>query len=330
VADGSFRFALAPAGHEVHRLTSRKELFTYRFEAVGACIMCGSGSSRVLGRRLDRHQGLRPRHRKAVATTVVQCGECRLIYADPRPIPELIAEHYDTPPEDYWVAAYFDEDPGYFQLQARSFDRLWRGSGTPRALDVGAGIGKAMRALARHGFDVRGLEPSRPFYDRAISSGVSADRLRLAPIEDVDYGPDTFDLVSFGAVLEHLRDPAAAIERALRWLAPGGLIHAEVPSARWLMGRLLNLVYRAQGLDYVTNLSPMHAPYHLYEFTPLSFRRHGRRAGYELVEHTLFAGQTFMPRPIDAVATRVMDATGTGMQLEVWLARPTPPGWQAP
>ena len=284
-------------------MTSGKELFNYRFEPVGACIMCGSDSSRVLGRRLDRHQGLRPRHRKAVATTVVQCGECRLIYADPRPVSERIAEHYDTPPEDYWVAAYFDEDPGYFQLQARSFDRLWRGSGTPRALDVGAGIGKAMDVLARHGFDAHGLEPSRSFYDRAISRGIPADHLRLATVEDVDYERETFDLVTFGAVLEHLQDPAVAIERALGWLSPGGLIHAEVPSARWLMARLLNLVYRLQGLDCVTNLSPMHPPYHLYEFTPASFRRHGERVGYELVEYQLFVCQTFLPRPLDAVAT---------------------------
>ncbi len=307
-------------------MTSGQRAVTYRFEPVGACVMCGGGSSRVLGRRLDRHQGLRPRHHKAVATTVVQCSECRLIYADPRPVPERIAEHYDRPPEDYWGAAYFDEDRSYFRLQARSFDRLWPGKGTPRALDVGAGIGKAMSALARHGFVVHGLEPSRPFYDRAITNGIEPDRLRLAAVEDVDYEPDSFDLVSFSAVLEHLRDPAAAIERALRWLSPGGLIHAEVPSARWLMARLLNLVYRAQGVDYVTNLSPMHPPYHLYEFTPASFRRHGRRAGYELVEHEFFPGQTFLPRPVDALATRVMDSTETGMQLEVWLARPTPSG----
>jgi SAM-dependent methyltransferase len=299
--------------------------FTYSFEPVGACVMCGSSGARVLGRRLNRHQGLRPRHRRAVATTVVQCRECQLIYADPRPVPEQVAAHYDTSPEGYWGAAYFTEDSGYFEPQMQAFRRLWHVGSTPRALDVGAGIGKAMDVLARHGFDVHGLEPSRSFYDRAISRGISAERLRLATVEDADYERETFDLVSFGAVLEHLQDPAAAIARALRWLAPGGLIHAEVPSARWMMARLLNLAYRMQGLDCVTNLSPMHPPYHLYEFTPASFRRHGQRVGYELVEYELFACQTFLPRRLDALATRVMDATGTGMQLQVWLARAATP-----
>ena len=68
-------------------------------------------------------------------------------------------------------------------------------------------------------------------------------------------------------MLEHLQDPAAALTRALGWLAPSGLIHVEVPSAKWLLGRLLNLATRGLGMDYVTNLSPMHPPYHLYEFT---------------------------------------------------------------
>lgn len=298
---------------------------TYRFEPVSACVMCGSNEARVLGRRLGAHQGLRPRNRRAAATTVVQCRRCELIYCDPRPLPESIAEHYDRSPEAYWKADYFRERDDYFAGVVTSFRRLWTGDGKPRALDVGAGIGKAMTALERHGFDSYGLEPSQSFHERAISRGVRADRLQLAAIEDADYEPDAFDLVSFGAVLEHLRDPATAITRALLWLASGGLIHAEVPSSRWLLSRLLNAAYRAQGLDYVTNLSPMHPPYHLYEFALGSFQRHGDRAGYQVVAHRLFACETFLPEPFGSLATRVMDATETGMQLEVWLAaRPHP------
>ena len=35
-------------------------------------------------------------------------------------------------------------------------------------LDIGAGIGKQMIALAKVGFATYGLEPSEPFYHRAI------------------------------------------------------------------------------------------------------------------------------------------------------------------
>ena len=54
-------------------------------------------------------------------------------------------------------------------------------------------------------------------------------------------------------MLEHLPDPAGQIERVMTWLAPGGLLHLEVPSSDWLTSRLVNFAYRVQGLDYVTN-----------------------------------------------------------------------------
>jgi SAM-dependent methyltransferase len=281
--------------------------------------MCGDSDARTLGRRLNCHQGLRPRRLVGVATTVVECLTCRLIYANPRPVPVAFAQHYDRAPEQYWAPSYFAQAAGYFDASAASFRRLWGGSTTPRALDVGAGIGKAMASLELNGFDAFGLEPSPAFRDAAIANGVQPGRLQLATIEDAVYEPRSFDLISFGAVLEHLHDPAAALERAVSWVAPGGLIFVEVPSARWLLARLLNLAYRLRGLDYVTHLSPMHQPFHLYEFTPQCFERHARRAAYEVVEQRFLPCESFMPKPADRFARRIMAATGTGMQLELWL-----------
>ena len=57
-------------------------------------------------------------------------------------------------------------------------------------------------------------------------------------------GLESFDFISFGAVLEHLYDPDFAISRALQWLKPDGLIHLEVPSANWLVRRSVNAYFR--------------------------------------------------------------------------------------
>jgi SAM-dependent methyltransferase len=298
---------------------SNADTYTYRFEPVAACVMCGCTEAHTIGRRLNGHQGLRPRRNVGVAATVVRCQDCGLIYSNPRPVPELFEQHYERRPEDYWRETQLrqnDENPG---IPVATFRQLWSGSTRPRALDVGAGLGQTMAALSREGFDTWGFEPSAAFRDRAIQHGVSDDRLQLAAVENADYEPGAFDLVSFGAVLEHVYDPASALKRALGWLAPSGLIFVEVPSARWLIGRLLNIAYRAQGLDYVTNLSPMHPPYHLYEFTLESFVRHGRRAGYEVTEHQFLPCETFLPSVLTPIAQRIMAATDSGMQLQVWL-----------
>jgi hypothetical protein len=96
-------------------------------------------------------------------------------------------------------------------------------------------------------------------------------------------------------------------------------VQAEVPSSDWLTSRLVNLAYRAQGLDYVTNLSPMHPPFHLYEFTPRSFEAHAQRNGHTVALVQPMAGaDTFLPGP-DRLWRRLMLRTGTGMQLGVWL-----------
>lgn len=291
----------------------------YRFEPAAGCLMCRSSNATVLGRRLDRHQGLQPRELPGITTTVVRCDGCGLVYSNPRPVPEALAQHYDRPPEEYWQMDYFSVDPDYFGPVAQKFRELWSGTRRPRALDIGAGIGRAMAFLEGHGFDAFGLEPSPAFRDRAIADGISPERLQLARIEDVSFKPATFDFISMAAVLEHLQNPALAIERAVKWLAPKGLVYAEVPSARWLLGRILNATYRAQRLEFVTNLSPMHPPYHLYEFTLEAFLRHSELSGYEVAESQFYPCDTFLPRPVSILASWLMDHTGTGMQLEVWL-----------
>jgi SAM-dependent methyltransferase len=237
-------------------------------------------------------------------------------------VPQSLAQHYDRPPEEYWLPSYFEGQAGYFEAHADRFRRLWNGSGVPRALDVGAGLGKAMAALERCGFETYGIEPSTVFRERAIANGIDRDRLRPGSVEDADFEEGSFDFVTFGAVLEHLQDPAAALTNAVRWLTPGGLIHVEVPSANWLIARLLNLANRVRGFDYVTNLSPMHPPYHLYEFTLDSFLQHGRRASYRVADHRFYAPTTLLPRPAIRLMHGVMNATNTGMVIEVWLDRP--------
>jgi 2-polyprenyl-3-methyl-5-hydroxy-6-metoxy-1,4-benzoquinol methylase len=298
--------------------------FTYRFRVVDACNMCGAATSeaKLLGRRLSTSQGVRPTRTPGIAITVWRCRQCGLVFSNPMPIPGDVSEHYGRPPEDYWQAGYFEPSAGYFDAQIETFLRLWKGDSSPTALDIGAGLGKAMVALSRRGIDAYGLEPSTAFVDRAIEIGnATSDRLQASTVEDADYPTGQFDFVTFGAVLEHLYSPADAIEKALKWAAPRGLVHIEVPSSQWLTSRLANLLYRAQGLDYVANISPMHVPFHLYEFTLDSFDMHAKLVGYSVVEHRRYVGDTYLPAPLDRIGRRLMQVTGTGMQLEVWLAK---------
>ena len=301
---------------------------TYHFQTIAHCNMCGAPASRhrVLGRRMNVSQGFRVRSALGLSTTVMQCRSCNLIFSNPLPVPNNINDHYGVPPESYWIPEYFEVHPDYFAHQIDVFRQLHRTPQGPkdalRALDVGAGIGKAMIALERAGFKVEGFEPSLPFYERAIERmNISPDHIRIGGIEENDYAAESFDFIAFSAVLEHIYDPSAAILKALGWLKPGGLIFIEVPSSRWLISKLFNSFYRLSGTDYVTNISPMHSPFHLYEFDRPSFTRHARHHGYSIAHMQTVVAETMLPKRFDPVLKPIMERGKTGMQLEIWLRK---------
>lgn len=301
----------------------------YSFREIDACEMCGDPSDRhtIMGQRLSASQGLRPRKATGISVTVKRCTNCQLIYASPQPIPANIQDHYGTPPEDYWRPEYFKWTPDYFGKQIEVAKELLPYRPGMTALDIGAGLGKAMLSLEAGGFDTYGLEPSGPFYERAIAQmGISQDKLQLGTVEEAAYSGEQFDFITFGAVLEHLYEPAASIAKALEWLKPGGIIQIEVPSSRWLIARLIDAYYRMMGTTYTTHLSPMHSPFHLHEFGMNSFQYAGERLGYEIAEyHYDVCSIPYVPKLLRPPLRWYMHATETGMQLTVYLRKSAGP-----
>lgn len=286
--------------------------------------MCGSPPSehRILGRRSNGPQGAFPKRKPGITVSVSQCRRCSLIFADPQPIPYDLQDHYGVPPESYWKEEYFEVADDYLKLVLDRFKRLARFRTGMTALDIGAGLGKAMVALERAGFDTYGIEPSLPFRERAITRmGLDPDRLLGGSIENAAFDTGSFDFITFGAVLEHLYDPSGSLAKALTWLRPGGLIHVEVPSSHWLIHRIINTVYRIQGSDHVANLSPMHPPYHLFEFDVKSFTANGAISGYRVAHAEHYVSTTYLPIWMEPLMRWYMRRTDTGMQLSIWLTK---------
>lgn len=297
----------------------------YYFDYIDFCEMCGSNtnSHHVLGQRLNQSQGLNPKSKIGISTSVVKCSNCDLIYSNPQPIPFDIQDHYGIPPEDYWTPEYFTYNENYFSSEIKKAKELLHFNPGMKALDVGAGLGKGMISLERAGFDTYGFEPSVPFYERAIEKmKIDLNRLKMGMIETIDYEESFFDFITFGAVLEHLYHPAECIEKAIKWLKPSGLIHIEVPSSKHLIPKFLNTYFKVIGTNYVTHISPMHEPFHLYEFGLKSFQENAKINGYEVVFHEYYVCSIDpMPRFTHGVLSRIMKATDTGMQLAVWLKK---------
>jgi 2-polyprenyl-3-methyl-5-hydroxy-6-metoxy-1,4-benzoquinol methylase len=301
------------------------EILQYYFEKNTHCEMCGDSTEnhKILGQRLNQSQGLNPKKKSGISVSVKRCSNCNLIYSFPQPIPFDIQDHYGTPPEEYWKPNYFELTPAYFAQQIVTAKELLLFKEGMKALDVGAGLGKAMISLEKAGFEAYGFEPSKPFYERAISKmKINPEKLKLGMIEEVDYPENTFDFITFGAVFEHLYHPAASLKKSLKWLKPGGVIQIEVPSSKHLIARLMNMYYRLRGTNYVTHLSPMHSPFHMYEFDLKSFEELCKKLNISVVRSKYdVCSIPFVPRFLHPVFRFYMKHTNTGMQLTVWLRK---------
>ncbi|MSR46793.1 MAG: glycosyltransferase [Planctomycetes bacterium] len=129
---------------------------------------------------------------------------------------------------------------GYFQHD-RPEVRALVPSAARRVLDVGCGAGALGAALQfeRPHVEVTGIELDPRAAARASESlarVLTGDALaRLAELTD-----QSFDVVLFADLLEHLADPEVALTQARRLLAPGGSVIASLPNVRhWSVVRQL-------------------------------------------------------------------------------------------
>jgi 2-polyprenyl-3-methyl-5-hydroxy-6-metoxy-1,4-benzoquinol methylase len=139
-----------------------------------------------------------------------------------------------------------------------------------RVLDVGCGRGVLLGALVESGIEAEGVERSADAA-RGIDARVL---LHVAPdLERARLMPGSYGAVVFRHVLEHLRDPAAALRAARRLVHPEGFLLVEVPDFGSRQARVLG--------RHWFHLDP---PRHLHHFTETSLRQAVTSAGFVIDE----------------------------------------------
>jgi SAM-dependent methyltransferase len=100
---------------------------------------------------------------------------------------------------------------------------------SPQAvLDIGCSLGYTLQAARRLGLSATGVDVSQVAVDACRSLGFAAD---VAGLEALPYPDGQFSLVVMKHVLEHTRDPQAALREARRVLKAGGVLFVAVPDA---------------------------------------------------------------------------------------------------
>lgn len=122
---------------------------------------------------------------------------------------------------------------------AQSFAELTRGAATATMdavaarmpsgdlLDVGAGTGVLIAEALARGYTVSAAEPEASMREVLTREFPGID-LRADALPDLDVGVAAFDIVTAGFVINHVRQPRAAVRELLRVTRAGGVVAATV------------------------------------------------------------------------------------------------------
>lgn len=276
--------------------------------------------------------------------SIARCAGCGLRRIDPFPETEKIPRFY---PEDSYPCYREDKNSG----QSKKTIQRWvvqsaapagwnpfkwlrkfflspvrrRVGGVPQTrlkgpvLDAGCGDGTFLELLREAGWDAEGFEMSPGAAEAARQRGVP---VQTGTIESIQFPKERFASVRFWHVLEHLPDPAAALEKAKQWLQPGGELVIGIPNAASFYARIFGPRWSAWEL-----------PRHLYHFTPETIRRLLEKSGFDSVRVTHCsvgtgvssigekASRRVVLRILGLAGDVILDSLGQGDSLEIHAIR---------
>jgi SAM-dependent methyltransferase len=127
------------------------------------------------------------------------------------------------------------------QIDIYVFDQILRGNIAPgmRVLEAGCGYGRNLVHLLRERCEVfavdqdaAGIEHVRAL-SASLASGLPTENFRVAPVEQMPFESNSFDVVICSAVLHFARDDRqflAMVQELWRVLKPGGLLFCRLGS----------------------------------------------------------------------------------------------------
>lgn len=226
------------------------------------CVACGAVGMRVIHRRcVDRL------HPSAGEWAVVACTRCSLARTEPQPSRDELVDYY---PPSYVSFSKVPLEKSRSRKAVSTILRMpyqfrWgvRAVNDPpytgaRALDVGCGIGLHLALLQERGWTPCGIEPSADAASVARRQTHGGEgEIMVSTVEDAEWPPKSFELVTMFHVLEHVHDPVGVLRKVGGWLGDEGLLRIRVPNVASAESRFFGS--RWFGLD---------VPRHLYHFSP--------------------------------------------------------------
>lgn len=225
----------------------------------------------------------------------VKCGECGLIYTNPRPA-------YDQDFIDAAYASYYQyaenltlddlnhinqSSLGMFEKEVEHIIQYDKDK--KAVLDIGSGMGTFLLAAKKY------YPGNAVGLDVSVQMGAFVEKhvgvkVYIRQFEEFNPG-EKFSLIHMSHVLEHVPDPNGWLQHARRILTPGGVLVINVPNKYGIGNRMQHFFYKA-GLkkQFAAGWSdPSRTPDHLFEPTLRSMRYLLKKNKFEILEHYTYS-----------------------------------------
>jgi SAM-dependent methyltransferase len=144
-------------------------------------------------------------------------------------------------------------------------------------LDVGCFSGMFLANAKKRGFTVFGVEPNREAFLRLVNE--LQINVVHGSLSSARFSTDSFSVVSFLDVIEHLPDPINELEESFRVLRPNGVLVLSTPNVAGISQRIIQAKRQLFRQDWC----PIDdVPWHLWGFTKKTLSRCVEKASFKV------------------------------------------------
>ncbi|HEY2930699.1 MAG TPA: class I SAM-dependent methyltransferase [Acidobacteriota bacterium] len=223
------------------------------------CTLCGSGSVSQIFSKKGFH--------------FHQCNDCHHVFVFPLPTSDETVLHYAESYDDRYLATVRLWFEALASKRMTVLSSLYPSGFRGRLLDAGSGYGFFLAKARDAGWEVTGIEASpipltfaRKQFNLIVIRGDIQVAFQELPRE-------SYDVVTFWHVLEHVNSPAARLTEAIALIRPGGHLIVNSPNFDSTVCRLLGKRW-----------SWVYAPGHVQYFSLVSLARWLETRGLSIVK----------------------------------------------
>jgi 2-polyprenyl-3-methyl-5-hydroxy-6-metoxy-1,4-benzoquinol methylase len=228
----------------------------------------------------------------------IRCTACGLVYQNPRPVFDDLRRRYG----DQYFSYELTNERNFFGLMQMGlrdigFEALTENLPSPRTfLDVGCATGMLIESMKAKGWEASGVDLCRESAEYGMAHrGI---RIHVGTLEEAKFPGESFSVVHFSHLIEHVPDPVGYLAEVRRVLKPGGFAVITTPNVDGLQARLFGKGWRSAIAD------------HLVLFSKRTLGRIIRNAGFDVRQTVTWGGLAVgtapMPvkKPVDWLAKR--------------------------